>query len=331
MAKRKRLSPANPLFLDDETAPVMAPPLAMKRAPIAEVASETSAVAAMTKLSQEMADAREQGRMVIDLRLDQVRLDYLMRDRLVTDEAEMEALMASIRDSGQKTPIDVALIAPGQYGLISGWRRCEAIRRLIAAGEMANTVKALLRLPESMSDSYLSMVEENEIRVGLSYYERARIVAKVVEHRVFETHKAALLTLFRSASRAKRSKIRSFLILVETLDAGLKFPHAIGERLGLQLAKRLETDPAFATQMAAHLQKTPAPDSDAELSSLNTALGTILPKKQRTASKPDLAQYYVRPGLKVRLSGAEGPVELSGPAMTQELRQRLLDWLKMQP
>lgn len=329
MAKRKRLSPANPMFLEDET-PLTLPPPAMKRAPIAEVASETSAVAAMTKLSQEMAEAREDGRMVIDLRLDQIRLDYLMRDRLVTDEDEMETLMSSIRESGQKTPIDVALIAPGQYGLISGWRRCEAIRRLHAAGEIADTVKALLRRPESMSDSYLSMVEENEIRVGLSYYERARIIAKVVEHRVFESHKTALLTLFRSASRAKRSKIRSFLILVETLDAGLRFPHAIGERLGLQLAKRLEADPAFGIQVAAHLQKAPAPDADAELASLNAALGTTLPKKKRDSAKPAFTQHDLRPGLKVRLYGLDGPVELSGPAITQDLRSRLLDWLKSQ-
>jgi ParB family transcriptional regulator, chromosome partitioning protein len=329
MAKRKRLSLANPLVLDDETSSSTTQPF-MTRAPIAEVASETSAVAAMTQLSQEMAAAREEGRMVIDLRLDQIRLDYLMRDRLVTDEPEMEALMASIRESGQKTPIDVALIAPGEYGLISGWRRCEALRRLHVAGERPDTVKALLRRPESMTDSYLSMVEENEIRVGLSYYERARIIAKVVEHSVFETHKAALLTLFRSASRAKRSKIRSFLTLVESLDAVLKFPHAIGERLGLQLAKQMEADPAFTARITAQLHKTPAPDSEAELSSLNAMLGMVSVKPKRPSTKPDVTQHDVRPGLKVRLFGVDGRMELSGPAITQDLRMRLLDWLKSQ-
>ena len=50
------------------------------------------------------------------------------------------------------------------------------------------------------------MVEENEIRVGLSYYERARIVAKAVAQGVFETEKQALQRLFHTASRPKRSK-----------------------------------------------------------------------------------------------------------------------------
>ena len=327
MAKRKRLSPANPVFMDDKAT---AAPSVMKRAPIAEVASETSAVAAMTKLSQEMTEAREDGRMVIDLRLDQIDLTYLMRDRLVTDEVEMEALMASIRDSGQKAPIDVALIAPGRYGLISGWRRCEAIRRLAAAGAGAYTVKALLRRSESMSDSYVSMVEENEIRVGLSYYERARIIAKVVEHQVFDSHKAALLTLFRSASRAKRSKIRSFLVLVETLDGGLKFPHVIGERLGLQLAKQIEADPTFAPRIEAQLQAAPAPDAEAEISALGAMLGTVSARKTRPRPKPDFTQHEMRPGLNVRLYGKADKLELSGPALTDDLRRRLLDWLQNQ-
>jgi hypothetical protein len=328
MAKRKRLSPANPMFLDAETASA---PSSMKRAPIAEVASDASAVAAMTQLTQEMAEAREGGRMVIDLRLDQIRLDYLMRDRMVSDESEMDSLLASIRSGGQKTPIDVALIAPGQYGLISGWRRCEAIRHLHAAGEGDGRVKALLRRPESMSDTYVSMIEENEIRVGLSYYERARIIAKVVEHNVFEGSKPALLTLFRSASRAKRSKIRSFLTLVEALDGTLKFPHAIGERLGLQLAKRLEADPTFAPRIRAHLHKAPAGDVEAEISALTAALGMVSALKGPLATRPDFTQHEVRPGLNVRLYTGSGKLEMSGPAVTQDLHKRLLHWLDAQP
>jgi hypothetical protein len=42
-----------------------------------------------------------------------------------------------------------------------------------------------------MPEAYLAMVEENEIRVGLSFYERARIVARAAEAGVFERHRGA--------------------------------------------------------------------------------------------------------------------------------------------
>ena len=101
-------------------------------------------------------------------------------------------------------------------------------------------VLALLRHPSEASEAYLAMVEENEIRVGLSYFERARIATKATDQGVYDSDKAALLSLFAAASRAKRSKIRSFLSVVRQLDGVLRFPQALGERLGLQLSKKLE-------------------------------------------------------------------------------------------
>ena len=74
------------------------------------------------------------------------------------------------------------------------------------------------------------MIEENEIRLGLSYFERARIVVKLVEQGVFGTGRAALQTLFRSASRAKRSKIGSFLPVVRRLEDVLRFLEALWAR-----------------------------------------------------------------------------------------------------
>ena len=90
------------------------------------------------------------------------------------------------------------------------------------------------------------MVEENEIRVGLSYYERARIAARAAELGVFPDTASALARLFASASRAKRSKIGSFLRLYTALDDRLRFPAAIPERLGLRLARALDADAGLA-------------------------------------------------------------------------------------
>ena len=148
MAKRRRLTPAQSDYLGSagplETkawgapsrpgleASALAPP------PIAQVAGETSAVAALAEVSGALAGARAEGRLVQRLPLDAVEIDYLVRDRLGIDVEEMAALVESIRLHGQRTPIEVTEIAPGsvsgnvsgRFGLISGWRRLTALRQL---------------------------------------------------------------------------------------------------------------------------------------------------------------------------------------------------------
>jgi ParB-like chromosome segregation protein Spo0J len=37
----------------------------------------------------------------------------------------------------------------------------------------AKTVKAIITAPREVSDAYVAMIEKNEIRVDLSYFERA--------------------------------------------------------------------------------------------------------------------------------------------------------------
>ena len=97
------------------------------------------------------------------------------------------------------------------------------------------------------------MVEENEIRLGLSQYERARVAALATERGVFESEKAALLALFATASRPKRSRIRAFLEIYHALDGTLRFPAALPERLGLALVERLRdgSGPRIAEALAA--------------------------------------------------------------------------------
>ena len=90
------------------------------------------------------------------------------------------ALMASLESRGQQTPIEVVELADGRFGLISGWRRLTALRQLQAdegRGQGLDTVLALLRRPDTASDAYVSMVEENEIRTDLSHFERGRIAS----------------------------------------------------------------------------------------------------------------------------------------------------------
>jgi ParB/RepB/Spo0J family partition protein len=273
MAKRKRLTPPNPTYLDTpplETKSMFASP---RSAPIADVARDASSTAALNELSDSLARARDEGRMVVDLPLDQIVMDHLVRDRLVVDETEMQTLKTSLRSRGQQTPIEVMQLGDGRYGLISGWRRCRALAEIAEENHSSDpTVLALLRRPEDAPDAYLAMVEENEIRVDLSYFERARIVVKAVDEGVYSSERTALQLLFHSASRAKRSKIGSFLSVVRALDGVVRFPQALSERLGLGLSQALNDDPAFADRLTEQLTAAKIDSAEAETALMTKVL-----------------------------------------------------------
>ena len=333
MAKRKRLTPANPSYLDTPAPETKSMFTAPRNAPIADVARDASSTAALNELSDTLARARDEGRMVVDLPLDQVVTDHLVRDRLVVDETEMRTLKSSLRSRGQQTPIEVMQLAGGRYGLISGWRRCRALTEIAEEDRIdAPTVLALLRKPEEASDAYLAMVEENEIRVDLSYFERARIVAKAVEEGVFAMERTALQELFRSASRAKRSKIGSFLPVVRALDGHLRFPHSLSERLGLGLAQALNDDPGFADRLQERLAAAEAETAEAETALLTKALAA---QNQSLKSGSETKSEAEEPAFRDETIGAftlrrhrDGTLSILGAAWPKRCESDLLMLLK---
>ncbi len=208
---RRRLAPAFPAGSEENvpraehSAPAFPP-----AGPIARVAAEAAGAAALDEIAETLRRAREDGRLVLDLPLDAIAPDHLARDRVPAEDEEMAALRESLRAHGQRTPIEVTPLVTGAggalpYGLISGWRRLTALQALHAETGEARfaTVQALVRRPETAADAYVTMVEENEIRLGLSHYERARVAARATERGVFPSEKAALLALFATASRAE--------------------------------------------------------------------------------------------------------------------------------
>lgn len=250
MAKRKRLilDLADPAPLPDPhagRAPEVkahlpagfAPPIAP---PIAQVAGDASASAALAGLAADVAAARADGRLLQRLPLSAIDPDHLVRDRLAADDEELAGLVDSIRTHGQRTPIEVADLGQGRYGLISGWRRVTALTRLAVEDAAFGTALAMVRRPAHAAEAYVAMVEENEVRAGLSYWERARIAARAADLGVFASEREALRRLFANASRSRRSKIGSFLGMYRAMDGVLRFPAALGERLGLDLAQALE-------------------------------------------------------------------------------------------
>ena len=332
MAKRKRLTPANPEYLEGAGA-IETKSMFPTGTPIADVARDAAAASAFEEMADTLARARTEGRMVLSVPLAAIQMDYLVRDRVVVNDDDMMALVGSIRARGQQTPIELADLGEGRFGLISGWRRCQALAHLTTEpdGAQFGDVLALLRVPQQSSDAYIAMVEENEIRAGLSYYERARIVAKATEQGVFETRYAALSALFGSASRAKRSKIGSFVTLVEVLDGTLRFPGALGERLGLQLAKVLAEDAQLAARLRRDLTDAAPVDAVQEQAVLSDILtpkeiGKKKSLKRRKRPISNGVTDLIQPGLALT-QHADGSLTLKGKTVTDTLRLDLIRWL----
>ncbi|NNL72310.1 MAG: ParB N-terminal domain-containing protein [Silicimonas sp.] len=268
MAKRKRLE--MPVIEPDspgtETKSHLTP---RARMPIADVAGDTAGRAALEEVAREMTAAETEGRVVKKLPLSEIDTHHLSRDRMVMDEAEMATLIASIAARGQQTPIEVLPLRGGRYGLISGLRRVEALTALDQ-----DKVLAFVRRPEGSQEAYQSMVEENEIRAGLSFYERAHIAKAAVEQGVYPDVRTAVAGLFVHAAPAKRSKITKFVTICEALGDALRFPAAIPEHLGFALAQALEADARLAGRIATKLTRAAPGDAAAERRLLEQALKT---------------------------------------------------------
>lgn len=308
MAKRRRLdAPTSPMEIALANRERAAPP------PIAQVTGEAATVAAAQDAIGEVEKARQEGRLVISVEIAQITRDHLTRDRMGSNTEDMEALMRSVHTHGQRTPIEVVQTETG-YGLISGWRRLAALQAL---GK--THVNALIRQPQNAGEAYVAMVEENEIRANLSYYERARIAVKAAASGAFEDTETALKALFGAASRAKRSKIRSFVALYEALDDVLEFPDHIPERLGLKLAAALK-DGRGAALTKALIPKAKTPE--AEMARLTQALAPP------QASKPGPTKLGDDLYMDIKGKGAGRRVTLSGAGLTDDIVARLTKALK---
>ena len=190
------------------------------------------------------------------------------------------------------------------------------------------TVKALLRPFKAAPESYLAMVEENEIRADLSFYERGRLAHEAARLGVFDSPAAAVKTLFQHAPAPKRSKILSFVALHEALGKVLRFPEAIPEKLGLALVKGIADDPGIARRIQDRLHAAGPGDAAEERAILEGALAPgpgRAPKSPVAQSSGDQASDM---GGGVLMAARRGRIVLTGRGVTEELLQDLSDWLQ---
>ncbi|MGR3464436.1 MULTISPECIES: ParB/RepB/Spo0J family partition protein [Rhodobacterales] len=313
-------------------------------APIAQVASEAATDrdarpatdrAQEARTASEAAawrDAQSEGRVIVTLPLDRIAVNHLTRDRVETDAEAMDELIASIRANGQRLPIEVVDLGEGRYGLVSGWRRVRALA-LIGAEEGAQpTARAIVRPAIEAGDAYAAMVEENEIRAQLTPYERGRIAAVAAHLGAFSSMEAAVDAIFAAASKAKRSKIRSFALVHYELGDLLSHGRELSEAAGLRLAAALKG--GFAAKLRGALERGEAEDAEAEWALLEAVLGTLekAPRdtvrggRPRRAAPPPLAETVLPDGARatVRGDGARIVLTLDGQGDLDEAGRRAL-------
>lgn len=291
MAKRRRLEAPDTSELEALEAGFAAKPVLDRLgvvAPIAHVAGEAAAGAehgdrVAAAEAESWRRAVEEGRVVERLPTGQVIVEHLVRDRLSSTQEDLDELKLSIRMNGVRTPIEVTRIEGG-WGLISGWRRLTALLALQAEGlEGFDTVPAIIRSPRDAGAAYAAMVEENEVRAQLTPYERGRIAVVAAGQGAFRDIEGAVAGLYASASKAKRSKIRSFVVVHEELGDLLTFPTELSEKMGLRLAAAIKD--GFGDALRAALATGQGTDPATEVALLERVLA-----RHEAETCPDLSR-----------------------------------------
>lgn len=250
-------------------------------APISQVAAEAAsahdprapterAEAAKDRADAERhRDADRRGLVLREIPLTDIEPDAIVRDRIALDSDELTELQLSIAAQGMRLPVEVfEMEGPGKrYGLLSGYRRLRAVQNLLALSgqEKYLTIKAIVRDPEAMGGTFAAMVEENEVRANLSHFERGRIAVIAAKQGAFPNVEAAVNALFVSASKAKRSKVRSFALVFEELGDMLTFPGALREKDGLKIAAALRDGHEAALREALADRTPESPEEEMQI------------------------------------------------------------------
>lgn len=292
---------------------------------------------ALTRLAEEQAEARRRnaddadawrsaqadGRVLRRLPLAAVDAASLPRDRLGLDAVAqadaMEELKASIRERGQREPIEVWEEA-GEDGapvfrLATGWRRLEALRQLHAETGEDRFAAVLARVAPAAPRAarYLAMVEENAVREDVSFAEMAHValaMARDPEAGVADAGEA-VNRLYAALHKVKRSNIRRFVELLEAAGDLLPAPQEIPKNLGAEAARAIQADPRALAALRAGLRG--AQDAAAQ----NAALAEAVRGRPAAIAAPGRT---VAPGATLRVATSAG--ELRVTARDGELRLR---------
>lgn len=205
--------------------------------------------------------AQEEGRVLVRLALGDISTDDLPRDRLeleaVAASDEMEELKASIRERGQKEPVEVYVGQDGRYQLKKGWRRFTALSQLLSETGEDAFATIIARVEPGQADRiarYVDMVEENVVREDLTFAEMAQVaITAAQDDGIDEIDPSELVNrLYGALHKTKRSYIRNFVFLLSVLGDALQWPKEVARNLGVDVARAIKT-PDQAERLRAQL------------------------------------------------------------------------------
>ena len=334
MAKRRRLVAPDKSDLEklDESFAAK-PPLGQGTTPpIAQVAAETAALSGLAGVGDRVSMARDTadaekwrdlegaGLAVQMIALGDIDPEYLRRDRISDDSEAAEELLQSIQANGLRAPIEVVATDEG-YGLIAGQRRLRAFQALSQRQPGFDAIPAFVRDHATSEAAYVSMIEENEVRSNLTHYERGRIAVLSAQQGVFASVEDAVNALFQTASKAKRSKIRSFATIHESLGDLLRYPTDLTEKLGLRVASALKA--GQQSQIRNSLDTSDPASAVEEAKVLDTALASApKPAQSNKGGRPTEVEHFTPR----RLAGGGALVaRLSNERLVIEIRGLEID------
>lgn len=274
-------------------------------------------------LAHEFIELREAGQVVQAVPLEQVQTRILVRDRIPGEDPELAELITSIRDIGMSNPIRV-LPQPGGtgYELVQGFRRLTAYKALLAeTGDACwAQIPALVMAGEAddVGGLYRRMVDENIVRKDLSFAEMAYAAQNYAADPATEAQDldAALMALFQSAPRSKRSYIRLFALVLEQLEGSLNYPTEIPRSLGVALGRVLKDQPGVAAAIRGALDGWDNRSVADELGVLKQYAGdeAAAGKAEPAASKPVRAGQGARTKTTFHIGSSAGQVKCTaGP------------------
>ena len=97
---------------------------------ITNVAGDAATQAVLSDVIKALTKAKREGCSVLELDPTTIDAAHLMWNCMRVNLEAMPSLVVSIAVRGQQSPIEVANLGQGKYGLISGWRRITAIKQL---------------------------------------------------------------------------------------------------------------------------------------------------------------------------------------------------------
>ncbi len=252
-------------------------------------------------LAHEHVRLKRLGLVMEEIPIDAIDCRKLARDRAKGQDEELVELIESIRAIGLSNPIRVEKAGEGRWELIQGFRRLAAYKAL---REETGNAEAFGKIPavemetgDTLDSLYRRMVDENLVRKDISFAEMAQLALDYAADPSTDENDPdkAVAILYRSAGYQKRSYIRSFIRLMESLGQSLRHAREIPRALGLGLVGVIDKDPTLASRIANELAELSPQSAQAELAVLRSA-AREKPEEQVIMERPD-------PVAKARKSG----------------------------